>query len=246
MSLFPSHHKQIERLRLQRQEVTEELTSLIQEFAPKLWADFESGRIIPNSAFPQNYSSPSSDSHLSRSQGSGSMIRRKSSYGPESSILQHPMTWIDEKLFGWSSTTRSKRRRYQNHSSSNKSESSNGDLDSAEYTPSPSEPVTPGYRSDSADDEPADYDDVVRAVEEKLKDMKGRQGDGVGSGDNTETNKRLRRRSSSARSRSQLNLMELAPLDGMSTAVQGSANAQSRHRRSQSHTAADTAKDLEE
>ena len=190
MSLFPSHHKQIERLRLQRREVTEELTSAIQEFAPKLWADFESRRLIPGSAFSHDYSS--SDSRPTTP--TGTSRRLKSSYGPESSILQHPMSWIDEKLFGWS--TKSTRRRHPS--------------DSDEYIPTPSEPVTPGYRTES-DDERADYDDVVRAVEEKLKDVNG--------GDS----KRLRRRSSGARSRSQLNLSELAPSDGMSTAVQKSA-----------------------
>lgn len=200
MSLFPWRHHQIARLQKQRSEVAAELTDTIEEFAPKLWADFEKYRILPSNADHQH-----TDSNRDGEDGDESTspsMRRKSSYGPESSILQHPMTWIDEKLFGWSTSSSSARRRARTRTN---------DLDDASSsypTPSASEPVTPGgYRTESDtgyDEDAADYDEVVRKVEEKLKGV---------SSDRTLQRKR-------SRSKSQLSLSELAPLDGVSTAVQ--------------------------
>lgn len=182
LSLFPSQHKLIEQLRAQRREVTEELTATIEEFAPKLWADFESRRIIPNSEFSHSYSAEG-DGYGTPT---GTTPRRKSTFGPESSILSHPMTWIDEKVFGWSAKT--PRRMW-----------GTDEYGSGEQTPSVSQPVTPGYRTESEDD-PADYDEVVRGVEERLNN---------GSADGSEQveSKRLRRRAS--RTKSQMNLWQI-------------------------------------
>lgn len=202
MSLFPWHKRQLENLRHQRREITEELTSTIEEFAPKLWADFESRRIIPPTA--SDGSTYTSQPGTPTSGGTIGTRKRKTSYGADSSIIQHPMSWLDEKLFGWS--TKASRR------SRNASDSAGTE----DTTPSVSQPVTPGYRTESEDDT-ADYDEVVRRVEERLN-----QADGSADGTRPSVTRRLSRRNS-ARTKSQLNLTELVPTDGVSTAVAHSA-----------------------
>ena len=124
------------------------------------------------------------------------------------------MSWLDEKLFGWS--TKSSRR------SRNASDPTTGTEDN---TPSASQPVTPGYKTESEDDT-ADYDEVVRKVEERLNEAEG-------SADGTRpalTGRASRRNSS--RTKSQLNLTELVPSDGVSTAVAHSAQEGFGQRRS--------------
>lgn len=70
-----------------RQELTIELNEVIEEFAPKIWEDFDSSRIIrPTSSVP---ASPETQH------------RRKSSY-EQNDLLNHPLAWLDERLFGWS------------------------------------------------------------------------------------------------------------------------------------------------
>ena len=160
MSLFPSHQKQLERLRQQRREITEELTSTIEEFAPKLWDDFESHRIIPSSSSAasgeQSGAATPTTPGGSRLPGFGGGRRRKSSYGPESSFIRHPFSALDAALFGWSSATRSNsptsRRRHARTLSG-------GAEATGDTTPTGSEPITPGHRSESEND-PADYDEV--------------------------------------------------------------------------------------
>lgn len=186
MSLFPWHQKQLERIRQQRRDVTAELTDCIEEFAPRLWKDYESHRIIQPSSDPQHsYSTSSVETP------GGASAKRKSTFGAESSILQHPMSWIDEKIFGWSS--KSGRRRW----------ASDDGVTSEINTPMPSEPVTPAYKSDDGEQDTADYDEVVRGVEERLHDVDSGTQPGPG---------RLRRRSS-ARSKSHLNLSSVAPAE---------------------------------
>jgi len=69
---------------------------VINEFGPKLYDDFDSFRIlVPASAPP--------------SSGSTGLWRRKTAVGgvdQQGILLNHPMTWIDERLFGWSQGTR--------------------------------------------------------------------------------------------------------------------------------------------
>lgn len=146
MSLFPWHQKQLERIRQQRRDVTAELTDCIEEFAPRLWKDFESHRIIPPSSDPQ-HSYPTSSLESPAGTPHGASAKRKSTFGAESSILQHPMSWIDEKVFGWS--TKSGRRRW----------ASDDGMTSDANTPMHSEPVTPAYKSEGEQDT-ADYDEV--------------------------------------------------------------------------------------
>lgn len=205
MSLFPSHKRQVERLRQQRRDVAAELTEVIEEFAPRLWKDFESQRIVPPSSDTQH--SYSASQPVTPKTPIGASWKRKSTFGAESSILQHPMSWIDEKIFGWS--TRSGRKRWPADEGA-----------TSDATPAVSEAVTPAYRSEESEAEAADYDEVsalylkypvnpsnceipsqvVRGVEERLASVGEVTTDGI---------RRLRRRSS-ARNPSQLGLSEVA------------------------------------
>lgn len=225
-SLLPSHSKQLENLRRQRHQVAAELTETIEEFAPRLWKDFESQRMIPHSEVAHAYSAsnPGTPTDVTP--------KRKSSYGVEGSILQHPMTWIDEKLFGWSASSSSSSSRRRGSSAAGRTRKSSASEDSTQYpgegsdysyTPYTSQPVTPGFRSEG-EEEPADYDDVVRAVDEKLQ----KSVDGADGG-------RLRlSRKNSARTKSQLSLTEMSN-DGaaaaQSSAVSGAASGTAEQRR---------------
>lgn len=81
------NQKQIERLQKMRQDLSAELNSVIDEYAPQIWEDFDRNRVIaPTSSAP---ASPET-SH-----------RRKSSY-EQNDLLNHPLAWLDERLFGWS------------------------------------------------------------------------------------------------------------------------------------------------
>ena len=186
-SLLPWHQRDLDKLREQRHSIAAELSEVIEEFAPKLWKDFESQRILPHSATSAAYSA-SSPPGTPR----GTSTKRRSTFGAESSILQHPMSWIDEKLFGWS--TKSRRRRTID----------GGD----ETTPGASEPQSPGSR-DESDRDPADYDDVVRGVDQRLQDITGGKSSPVDA---------VRRRHS-YRTRSQLSLSDLSAVQGVTTAV---------------------------
>lgn len=128
--------------------MTAELTDCIEEFAPRLWKDFESHRMItPSSDTEHSYSTSQPDG--SKTPG-GASAKRRSTFGAESSILQHPMSWIDEKIFGWSArSTPGTRRRW-----------AGDDVASSDATPGPSEPVTPAYKSEESDGDTADYDEV--------------------------------------------------------------------------------------
>lgn len=152
MSLFPWHQQQLERIRQQRRDVTAELTDCIEEFAPRLWKDFESHRMIPpSSATEHSYRTSQPDGVKTPS---GASAKRKSTFGSESSILQHPMSWIDEKVFGWSTkSTPGGRRKW-----------SSDDGTASDATPTPSEPVTPAYKTDESEEDTADYDEV-RSIE---------------------------------------------------------------------------------
>jgi len=80
-----------------REEISIEVNAVIDEFGPQLYEDFDSFRIlVPSASAP-----PSS--------GTPGIWRRKSGVGgvdAQGNLLVHPMTWIDERLFGWSRSAR--------------------------------------------------------------------------------------------------------------------------------------------
>jgi len=76
-----------------RVQLSNEVADLINEFGPKLYDNFDEWRIlVPSASVP-----PSS--------GASGVWGRKSGTGAvdaQGHLLIHPMTWIDERLFGWS------------------------------------------------------------------------------------------------------------------------------------------------
>ncbi|EGO18598.1 hypothetical protein SERLADRAFT_443932 [Serpula lacrymans var. lacrymans S7.9] len=93
VALVPGQQKSLDKLKAMRLKLSNEVADVINEFGPKLYDDFDEFRIlVPSASAP-----PSS--------GNAGMWRRKSSVGQvdaQGNLLIHPMTWIDERLFGWS------------------------------------------------------------------------------------------------------------------------------------------------
>ncbi|KAJ6502580.1 glycerol-3-phosphate O-acyltransferase [Mycena sanguinolenta] len=97
-ALFPGQQRSLDRLKVMREQLANEVVDIINTFGPKVYEDFDQWRIlVPSASVP-----PSS--------GKPGLWRRKSGTGAVDSQglgLTHPMTWLDERLFGWSrSSTR--------------------------------------------------------------------------------------------------------------------------------------------
>ncbi|CDO70806.1 hypothetical protein BN946_scf184798.g122 [Trametes cinnabarina] len=93
IALIPGQQRSLDKLKRMREDVANELAEVINEFGPKLFEDFDQMRIlVPSATAP-----PSS--------GQPGIWRRKSATGgvdAQGNLLSHPMTWLDERLFGWS------------------------------------------------------------------------------------------------------------------------------------------------
>ncbi|THH14858.1 hypothetical protein EW146_g5540 [Bondarzewia mesenterica] len=93
VALIPGQQRYLTRLKQMRQGLSNELVEVINEFGPKIYEDFDKWRIlVPSASVP-----PSS--------GTPGLWRRKSGVGAvdaQGNLLVHPMTWLDERLFGWS------------------------------------------------------------------------------------------------------------------------------------------------
>ncbi|KAE9404277.1 glycerol-3-phosphate O-acyltransferase [Gymnopus androsaceus JB14] len=75
-----------------REQLSNEVMNVIQEFAPKLYDNFELMSSMPSASSPPSPATPG-------------LWRRKSNVGAVDAQglgLVHPMTWLDERLFGWS------------------------------------------------------------------------------------------------------------------------------------------------
>ncbi|KAF5315645.1 hypothetical protein D9611_004666 [Ephemerocybe angulata] len=97
IALVPGQQRSLDKLKVKREELSNEVASLINDFGPKLYDDFDGARILLPSA-----SVPSSSA-------TSGLWRRKSSVGAVDAQglgLTHPMTWLDERLFGWSTSAR--------------------------------------------------------------------------------------------------------------------------------------------
>jgi len=95
VALVPGQQRSLIALKAMRIQLSNQVTDVINEFGPMLHKDFDQWRIaVPSSSTP-----PSGDTT--------SLWRRKSNTGAVDSPsfgLAHPMSWIDERLFGWSHT----------------------------------------------------------------------------------------------------------------------------------------------
>ncbi|KAI0273558.1 glycerol-3-phosphate O-acyltransferase [Gloeopeniophorella convolvens] len=121
IALVPGKHHYLERLKRIRQELAKELGEAIDEFGPQIWEDFDKHRlIVPSASVP-----PSS--------GTPGLWRRKSGAGAvdaQGNLLSHPMTWLDERLFGWSHSAEASREVSQANSPRGSDDEDNGDYDS--------------------------------------------------------------------------------------------------------------------
>ncbi|KAH9063466.1 glycerol-3-phosphate O-acyltransferase [Lactarius vividus] len=93
MSLMPGQHQYLERLKATRQTLSNELMDIINEFGPKLFDDFDKNHVVlPSSSVPMS------------SGKSGLWQRKSGAPGVETqeNLFAHPMSWLDERLFGWS------------------------------------------------------------------------------------------------------------------------------------------------
>ncbi|KZT68983.1 hypothetical protein DAEQUDRAFT_670412 [Daedalea quercina L-15889] len=135
VALIPGQSRSLDQLKAMRVEVSNELAEVIREFGPQLYGDFDANRIlVPSASVPP-------------STGENGIWRRKSGTGgvdAQGNLLVHPMTWLDERLFGWS--------RSASRGTSAWSGTRSHDISRA---PSP----------DASDDETGDYDDVLGYLE---------------------------------------------------------------------------------
>lgn len=100
----------------------------------------------------------------------------------ESSVLSHPMSWLDDRIFGWNRSAFVGQSIWDNsYNPSNPSSSSHGRPRSNTSNP-PSTPVSP-YVSDDEEEADVDYDDVLAIIDNHRN--KGDHGGGGGGGEPT-------------------------------------------------------------
>ncbi|KZT56766.1 hypothetical protein CALCODRAFT_517978 [Calocera cornea HHB12733] len=98
LGVQPGQHKRLEKLKQTRSDLSNEISSVIDEFGPKLYGmDFNQRRTVPSSSCPPL--------------GQASVGHRKSGASDvhaQGELLIHPMTWLDERIFGWTTSTRTR------------------------------------------------------------------------------------------------------------------------------------------
>ncbi|KAM0792271.1 hypothetical protein ACM66B_004963 [Microbotryomycetes sp. NB124-2] len=206
LSVVPGHEKQLDKLRTMRMALSQEINQLVEELGPAIFEDFHSNRVVPPTAKP----APAPGSHPG-------MPRRRSTYGPQGqgTFFTHPMTWLDEFLFGWS----------QANSKQRNAEDEDGAASDTDYTTG----TRSGYVSGYTTEEP-DYDEIIITLRREQGVDPNTTGTltktttaDVGPGDLS----KYRRNSNRARSRSQLDLTALNK--AVSSGVQaGSSSTTSR------------------
>ncbi|KAL4067595.1 hypothetical protein V8B97DRAFT_2092053 [Scleroderma yunnanense] len=95
LALGPGHQRDLDKIKGIRMRLSNEVVDVINEFGPQLYDDFDQFRILVPASAPPSAGNPG--------------WRRKSSVGQvdaQGNLLIHPMTWIDERLFGWSRTAK--------------------------------------------------------------------------------------------------------------------------------------------
>ncbi|KAH9951331.1 glycerol-3-phosphate O-acyltransferase [Amylocystis lapponica] len=135
VALAPGQQRVLNKLKAMREEVSNELAEVIREYGPQLYDDFDERRIlVPSASVP-----PSS--------GQSGIWRRKSGTGgvdAQGNLLVHPMTWLDERLFGWS---RSAKR------------------GTSAWAGTRSHDISRAPTPDGSDDEEGDYDNILGYLE---------------------------------------------------------------------------------
>ncbi|GJE95109.1 glycerol-3-phosphate O-acyltransferase [Phanerochaete sordida] len=89
LALAPGQQKYLDNIKAMRIRLSNELSEVINEYGPKVFEDFNETRIlVPSASAP-----PSVNNGDWQRKGRDAQGR----------LLNHPMTWLDERLFGWSS-----------------------------------------------------------------------------------------------------------------------------------------------
>ncbi|KAH9934782.1 glycerol-3-phosphate O-acyltransferase [Fomitopsis serialis] len=132
---IPGQSRSLNQLKAMRVEVSNQLAEVIREFGPELYTDFDANRIlVPSASVPP-------------STGEQGIWRRKSGTGgvdAQGNLLVHPMTWLDERLFGW---TRSASR------------------GTSAWSGTRSQDISRAPSPDASEDETGDYDNVLGYLE---------------------------------------------------------------------------------
>ncbi|KAI5993269.1 glycerol-3-phosphate O-acyltransferase [Pisolithus albus] len=98
LALGPGAQQDLDKVKEMRMRLSNEVVDVINEFGPKLYDNFDQEKLrvlVPASVPP--------------STGNSGVWRRKSGVGQvdaQGNLLIHPMTWMDERLFGWSGAAR--------------------------------------------------------------------------------------------------------------------------------------------
>ncbi|KAI0091747.1 glycerol-3-phosphate O-acyltransferase [Irpex rosettiformis] len=130
IALVPGQQRSLDELKSMRVQLSNELMEISEEFGPKVFDDFEEKRILVPSA------------SLAPPHTQNSLRRRKTD--AQGALLNHPMTWLDEQLFGWSRASSHTSRAWAHDPSS---------------SARPSEPSTPA--EELSEDEVGDYDNLL-------------------------------------------------------------------------------------
>ncbi|OCF30421.1 glycerol-3-phosphate O-acyltransferase/dihydroxyacetone phosphate acyltransferase [Kwoniella heveanensis BCC8398] len=138
LSLWPGSQREVNKLRQMRESVSNEISEVIDEFGPKMYQNFQSARILPSASVPQTGKNPG-------------MFTRKSQ-AADSSVLSHPMLWLDERIFGWNRSA-----------SVGQSVWSGTKMDKNRSEPSTA-PTSPA-ESDNEEEADVDYDDVLAIID---------------------------------------------------------------------------------
>lgn len=105
VSLMPGNHKVIQNLQKTRAKISTELHALIDELAPSVFEDYEQSKIIsPVTSKPP----PQAGREALIWKEKGSATDGVNSDG--SGLLTHPLSWVDERLFGWGTTSSKKKK----------------------------------------------------------------------------------------------------------------------------------------
>ncbi|GAA5848725.1 hypothetical protein JCM8547_004608 [Rhodosporidiobolus lusitaniae] len=209
LSLIPGKEPQLQKLRAQRDELASELNTLVDELAPSVFDDFDANRIVPSTSAVSSRSSKIGGSGGDSAQGK---------------FFQHPLTWLDEQLFGhvWSQSMAHPRdRNVKGGAGENGGRSrAESDVDGA-FTDGLG--GGSGYVSGYTTEEAPDYDEVIHILNREQ---------GHPNSPSTPTAPTLSRRNSRQRSRSNLNLSALNTAEpssaSLASGVQGGEGARRR------------------
>ncbi|KGB77416.1 glycerol-3-phosphate O-acyltransferase/dihydroxyacetone phosphate acyltransferase [Cryptococcus deuterogattii R265] len=145
LSVWPYNQREVNRLREMREALTNEISEVIDEFGPKLYDNFERGRILPSASVPQTGRTPG-------------LLSRKSQTA-DSSVLSHPMLWLDERIFGWNRSA-SVGQSVWSSSAANKQ---------PESETAPASPYDSEGEEEEAD---VDYDDVLSIIDTRRSNVR--------------------------------------------------------------------------